>query len=186
MMAEIICVGTELLLGQIVNTNAQYLSQRLASLGIDLYFQTTVGDNLNRLKGAIDIALKRSDILIFTGGLGPTSDDITKEAVCEYFGKKLILNQEVLDKIEKYFKHRGVKMPEINKKQAYVPEGSIILENRHGTAPGFIIENDGKIAILLPGPPFEMQPMFEEYVVPYLEKFSKEDIFKSFKIHWNW
>ncbi|WP_039764480.1 competence/damage-inducible protein A [Caldicellulosiruptor sp. F32] len=177
MVAEIICVGTELLLGQIMNTNAQYLSQRLASLGIDLYFQTTVGDNLNRLKSAIDIALKRSDILIFTGGLGPTSDDITKEAVCEYFGKKLILNQEVLNKIEEYFKHRGVKMPEINKKQAYVPEGSIILENRHGTAPGLIIEKDGKIAILLPGPPFEMQPMFEEYVVPYLEKFSKEKIY---------
>lgn len=177
MVAEIICVGTELLLGQILNTNAQYLSQKLANLGIDLYFQTTVGDNLNRLKSAIDIAIKRSDILLFTGGLGPTSDDITKEAVCEYFRKKLVLNQEVLRKIEEFFKRRGVNMPEINKKQAYVPEDSIILENKHGTAPGLIIEKDGKIAILLPGPPFEMQPMFEEYVIPYLERFSKEKIY---------
>ncbi len=170
-------MGTELLLGQIVNTNAQYLSQKLASLGIDLYFQTTVGDNLNRLKSAIDIASKRADILIFTGGLGPTSDDITKEAVCEYLGKKLILDQEILNKIENYFKHRGARMPDINKKQAYVPEGAIVLENKYGTAPGFIIEENNKIAILLPGPPFEMQPMFEEYVVPYLEKFSKEKIY---------
>ncbi|WAM34976.1 competence/damage-inducible protein A [Caldicellulosiruptor morganii] len=177
MVAEIICVGTELLLGQIVNTNAQYLSQKLAELGIDLYFQTTVGDNLIRLKNAIEIASKRADILIFTGGLGPTSDDITREAVCEYFGKRLILDQEILHRIENYFKRIGVKMPEINKKQAYVPEGAIILENKHGTAPGLIIEENNKIAILLPGPPFEMQPMFEEYVIPYLERFSNQKIF---------
>lgn len=177
MVAEIICVGTELLLGQILNTNSQYLAQKLAELGIDLYFQTTVGDNMERLKMAIDIATKRSDILIFTGGLGPTSDDITKEAVADYFGLTLVLDEDVLRRIEKFFERRQVKMPEINKKQAYVPEGAKVLHNKNGTAPGLIIEKDGKIAILLPGPPFEMQPMFEEGVLPYLEKFSKQKIY---------
>lgn len=177
MVAEIICVGTELLLGQILNTNSQYLAQKLAELGIDLYFQTTVGDNIERLKMAIDIATKRSDILIFTGGLGPTSDDITKEAVADYFGLTLVLDEDVLRRIEKFFERRQVKMPEINKKQAYVPEGAKVLHNKNGTAPGLIIEKDGKIAILLPGPPFEMQPMFEEGVLPYLEKFSKQKIY---------
>ncbi|AEM73978.1 competence/damage-inducible protein A [Caldicellulosiruptor acetigenus] len=177
MVAEIICVGTELLLGQILNTNSQYLAQKLAELGIDLYFQTTVGDNMERLKMAIDIATKRSDILIFTGGLGPTSDDITKEAVADYFGLALVLDEDVLRRIEKFFERRQVKMPEINKKQAYVPKGAKVLHNKNGTAPGLIIEKDGKIAILLPGPPFEMQPMFEEGVLPYLEKFSKQKIY---------
>ncbi|ADQ46548.1 competence/damage-inducible protein CinA [Caldicellulosiruptor kronotskyensis 2002] len=177
MVAEIICVGTELLLGQILNTNSQYLAQKLAELGIDLYFQTTVGDNMERLKMAIDIATKRADILIFTGGLGPTSDDITKEAVADYFGLKLVLDEDVLRRIEKFFERRQVMMPQINKKQAYVPENAKILHNKNGTAPGLIIEKDGKIAILLPGPPFEMQPMFEEEVLPYLEKFSKQKIY---------
>ncbi|ADQ04339.1 competence/damage-inducible protein CinA [Caldicellulosiruptor owensensis OL] len=177
MIAEVISVGTELLLGQILNTNSQYLAQKLAELGIDLYFQTTVGDNMERLKMAIDIATKRSDILVFTGGLGPTSDDITKEAVADYFGLTLVLDENVLKRIEKFFERRQVKMPEINKKQAYVPEGAKVLHNKNGTAPGLIIEKDGKIAILLPGPPFEMQPMFEEEVLPYLEKFSKQKIY---------
>lgn len=115
MVAEIICVGTELLLGQILNTNSQYLAQKLAELGIDLYFQTTVGDNMERLKMAIDIATKRADILIFTGGLGPTSDDITKEAVADYFGLKLVLDEDVLRRIEKFFERRQVMMPQINK-----------------------------------------------------------------------
>ncbi|BCS81557.1 competence/damage-inducible protein A [Anaerocellum diazotrophicum] len=177
MVAEVISVGTELLLGQILNTNSQYLAQKLAEVGIDLYFQTTVGDNMERLKMAIDIATKRSDILIFTGGLGPTSDDITKEAVADYFGLSLVMDKDILRKIEMFFKHRNVKMPEINKKQAYVPEGAKVLHNKNGTAPGFIIEKGSKIAILLPGPPFEMQPMFEEEVLPYLEKFSKQKIY---------
>ncbi|ACM60086.1 nicotinamide-nucleotide amidase [Caldicellulosiruptor bescii] len=177
MVAEIICVGTELLLGQILNTNSQYLAQKLAELGIDLYFQTTVGDNMERLKMAIDIATKRSDVLIFTGGLGPTSDDITKEAVADYFGLTLVLDEDILRRIESFFERRQVKMPQINKKQAYVPEGAKVLHNKNGTAPGLIIEKDGKIAILLPGPPFEMQPMFEEEVLPYLEKFSKQKIY---------
>ncbi|WPX09711.1 competence/damage-inducible protein A [Anaerocellum danielii] len=177
MVAEIICVGTELLLGQILNTNSQYLAQKLAEIGIDLYFQTTVGDNMERLKMAIDIATKRSDILIFTGGLGPTSDDITKEAVADYFDLRLVLDENVLRKIEEFFERRKVKMPEINKKQAYIPEGAKVIHNKNGTAPGLIIEKDGKIAILLPGPPFEMQPMFEEEVLPYLAKFSRQKIY---------
>jgi len=177
MIAEVISVGTELLLGQILNTNSQYLAQKLAELGIDLYFQTTVGDNMERLKIAIDTAVKRADILIFTGGLGPTSDDITKEAVADYFGLTLVLDEDVLRRIEKFFERRQVNMPEINKKQAYVPEGAKVLHNKNGTAPGLIIEKDGKIAILLPGPPFEMQPMFEEQVLPYLERFSKQKIY---------
>jgi len=177
MISEVISVGTELLLGQILNTNSQYLAQKLAELGIDLYFQTTVGDNMERLKIAIDTAVKRADILIFTGGLGPTSDDITKEAVADYFGLTLVLDEDVLRRIEKFFERRQVNMPEINKKQAYVPEGAKVLHNKNGTAPGLIIEKDGKIAILLPGPPFEMQPMFEEQVLPYLERFSKQKIY---------
>jgi len=177
MIAEVISVGTELLLGQILNTNSQYLAQKLAELGIDLYFQTTVGDNMERLKIAIDTAVKRADILIFTGGLGPTSDDITKEAVADYFGLTLVLDEDVLRRIEKFFERRHANMPEINKKQAYVPEGAKVLHNKNGTAPGLIIEKDGKIAILLPGPPFEMQPMFEEQVLPYLERFSKQKIY---------
>jgi len=177
MVAEVISVGTELLLGQILNTNSQYLAQKLAELGIDLYFQTTVGDNMERLKIAIDTAVKRADILIFTGGLGPTSDDITKEAVADYFGLTLVLDEGVLRRIEKFFERRQANMPEINKKQAYVPEGAKVLHNKNGTAPGLIIEKDGKIAILLPGPPFEMQPMFEEQVLPYLERFSKQKIY---------
>lgn len=177
MVAEVICVGTEILMGQILNTNARYLSQKLLELGINLYYHTTVGDNFDRLKNAIDIALKRADILIFTGGLGPTSDDITKEAVCDYFGLELELNQEILQKIEKHFENRGVRMPEINKKQAYVPRNCIILENKQGTAPGLIIEKNGKIAILLPGPPFEMQPMFENEVQRYLSRFSDQRIY---------
>jgi len=177
MVAEVISVGTELLLGQILNTNSQYLAQKLAELGIDLYFQTTVGDNMERLKIAIDTAIKRADILIFTGGLGPTSDDITKEAVADYFGLTLVLDEDVLRRIKNFFERRQVKMPEINRKQAYVPEGAKVLHNKNGTAPGLIIEKDGKIAVLLPGPPFEMQPMFEEEVLPYLEKFSKQKIY---------
>uniref|UniRef100_A0A7C5V5D2 Putative competence-damage inducible protein n=1 Tax=Caldicellulosiruptor owensensis TaxID=55205 RepID=A0A7C5V5D2_9FIRM len=177
MVAEVISVGTELLLGQILNTNSQYLAQKLAELGIDLYFQTTVGDNMERLKIAIDTAIKRADILIFTGGLGPTSDDITKEAVADYFGLTLVLDEDVLRRIKNFFERRQVKMPEINRKQAYVPEGAKVLHNKNGTAHGLIIEKDGKIAVLLPGPPFEMQPMFEEEVLPYLEKFSKQKIY---------
>lgn len=170
MSAEIISVGTELLMGNIVNTNAQYISQRLADLGIDCYIQTTVGDNHDRLVEAVHNALRRADIVILTGGLGPTADDLTKETVADAFGKKLVLDEASLE----YIKHRFAKMGHImtpnNIKQAYFPEGCIILPNPNGTAPGCIVESDAKTAILMPGPPKEMEPMFEQSVLPYLEK----------------
>lgn len=170
MSAEIISVGTELLMGNIVNTNAQYISQRLADLGIDCYIQTTVGDNHDRLVEAVHNSLRRADIVILTGGLGPTADDLTKETVADAFGKKLVLDEASLE----YIKHRFAKMGHImtpnNIKQAYFPEGCIILPNPNGTAPGCIVESDAKAAILMPGPPKEMEPMFEQSVLPYLEK----------------
>ena len=168
MKAEIIAVGTELLLGQIVNTNARDLASGLSDCGVIVYYQTVVGDNPGRLKQAIADAYERVDLVILTGGLGPTKDDLTKEIVAEYFGKKLVLDQPSLDRIQGYFDRMGREMNETNKKQAYMPEGCIILENNCGTAPGLIVEEGGKIAILLPGPPKEMNPMFEEKVKPWL------------------
>lgn len=172
MKCELISVGTEILLGDILNTNAQFLSKELASLGISLMFQTTVGDNVKRLSDCLDIAFSRADTVILTGGLGPTPDDLTKEVCAEYFGKKLIADADILKEIETYFASKGIYMPESNKKQALVPEDSTVLPNRNGTAPGFIMKKDGKTIIILPGPPREMQPMFTDYVRPYLEKFS--------------
>lgn len=171
MKAEILAVGTEILLGDIVNTNAQYIARRLADTGIFVYYQSVVGDNPERLKGAYELAFSRADIVITTGGLGPTNDDLTKEMAAEYFGKKLVLHKPSLSKIEKYFKDTKRTMTESNRKQAYFPEGSKILPNKNGTAPGCLIDEGGKILVLLPGPPKEMAPMFEDEVLPYLEKF---------------
>lgn len=172
MIAEILSVGTELLLGDILNTNAQYLSKRLADLGINVYFQTVVGDNSERLKKAYDIAFKRADIVITTGGLGPTMDDLTKEIGAEYFGKELILYEDLLDNIKEYFKKLNRTFAKSNEKQAYFPEGAVILPNKNGTAPGCIIDEKGKVLIMLPGPPFEMIPMFEDYVVPFIKRYT--------------
>lgn len=170
MSAEIISVGTELLMGNIVNTNAQYISQRLADLGIDCFLQTTVGDNHDRLVEAVHRGLERSDIIILTGGLGPTADDLTKETVADAFNRKLVLDEPSLV----YIKQRFAKMRDImtpnNIKQAMFPENCIILPNPNGTAPGCIVEDGTKAAILMPGPPNEMVPMFEASVLPYLEK----------------
>lgn len=171
MKAEIIAVGTELLLGDIVNTNAQYISKRLADVGINVFHQSIVGDNEERLKDEFALAYSRSDIVITTGGLGPTKDDITKECGAEFFDKKLILHAESLNRIQNYFSKLNRPVNEGNEKQAYFPEGAIVLTNNHGTAPGCIIENDSKILIVLPGPPKEMKPMFEESVLPYLKKY---------------
>ncbi|MBM7870512.1 nicotinamide-nucleotide amidase [Clostridium pascui] len=171
MKAEIIAVGTEILLGDIINTNAQHLSKSLADMGIFVYHQSVIGDNSERLTEELNTSFKRSDIVITTGGLGPTTDDLTKEVGSTYFNKKLVLHRESLDKIEYFFKTLNRTLTENNKKQAYFPEGSIVLANNHGTAPGCIIEANGKILILLPGPPKENKPMFENYVVPYLRKF---------------
>jgi nicotinamide-nucleotide amidase len=167
MHAEIISVGTELLMGQIVNTNAQYISQKLLETGIGTYFQSVVGDNPERLRNALTQAIRRSDIVITTGGLGPTSDDITKEIAAEVMNKKLVIDKETFERIEAYFQKSNRKMSENNIKQAYLPEGCIAIRNRNGTAPGCIMENEGKVMILLPGPPKEMQPMFEDCVMPY-------------------
>lgn len=170
MKAEIIAVGTEILLGDIINSNAQYLAQELAALGIDMYYQQVVGDNENRILHAFDEAYSRSDIIITTGGLGPTDDDLTKEVAAKYFNKELLPDEESIEKIKKYFKFRQRKMTENNLKQGLIPEGAIVINNNNGTAPGVIIEENNKIMIILPGPPREMKPMFEETVRPYLQE----------------
>ncbi|WP_125153413.1 competence/damage-inducible protein A [Clostridium rectalis] len=170
MKAEIIAVGTELLLGDILNTNAQYLAKRLADMGINVYHQSVVGDNPLRVKEEFSLAFSRSDIVIATGGLGPTKDDLTKEIGGKFFNKKMVLHKESLKEIQDYFKEQNKPLTENNKKQAYFPEGSIILPNDFGTAPGCIIKNHSKILILLPGPPRENIPMFEKYAASYLEK----------------
>ena len=173
--AEVLCVGTEILIGDIVNTNAAYISQRLASLGIDQYHQSVVGDNPVRLKGFLAEALERADIVIMTGGLGPTYDDLTKETVAELMGKEMELHKPSYDRLKEFFDSRNIVMTENNVKQAYMPKGCIVMQNNNGTAPGAIIENEetGKAVVILPGPPREMKPMFEESVVPYLESRSE-------------
>jgi nicotinamide-nucleotide amidase len=169
MKCEIIAVGTELLLGNIVNSNARYLSEKLAELGIDVHYHIAVGDNIGRLREVIETSLKRSDIIITTGGLGPTDDDLTKDGVAEALGLKLIPHKQSLEKIEAYFKGADRPMPECNRKQGYIPEGAIVLENDNGTAPGIMIEKAEKVIILLPGPPKEMMPMFISKVYDYLK-----------------
>ncbi len=167
MNAEIIAVGTEILLGDITNTDAKFLSEELAALGISVYYQAVVGDNKDRLLGALKDGFNRSDIIITTGGLGPTDDDITKETGAEFFNRCLKLDEGIYSDIKAYFKGRD--MAKTNIKQAYVPEGATALKNNNGTAPGIIIEENGKILIMLPGPPNELQPMFKESVKPFLE-----------------
>lgn len=172
MKAEILAVGTEILLGDIVNTNAHYLSQRLADLGISVYYQTVVGDNEERLLNAYEIAFSRADIVIATGGLGPTKDDLTKEIGAKYFGKKMYLHEESYKHVKEYFDRLNRPLSDGNKKQAIMPEGAVILANPNGTAPGCIIDENNKVLVMLPGPPKEMAPMFEASVVPYFQKFS--------------
>lgn len=169
MTGEILAVGTELLMGQIANTNAQYISRKLAELGINVYFHTVVGDNSARLEETLKRALKRSDIVITTGGLGPTKDDLTKETIAKTMNRNLVLHEDILEEIKNYFARKKRQMAEINVKQAYMPENSIIIPNPNGTAPGCIIEEGEKTVIMLPGPPREMQPMFEETVFNYLK-----------------
>lgn len=174
MKCEILAVGTEILLGDIVNTNAQYIAKRLSEEGIFVYYQSVIGDNPDRLKKAYELAFSRSDLVITTGGLGPTKDDLTKEIAFEYFNKTSVCHKESLEHIKSYFEKTGRQMGKTNEKQAYFPEDAIILKNNNGTAPGCIIEENNKILIMLPGPPKEMKLMFEESVIPYLKKFSNE------------
>lgn len=171
MVAELISVGTELLMGNIVNTNAAYLSKKLAAIGVSVYYQSTVGDNKERLKQAIETAVGRADVVILSGGLGPTADDLTKETAAEVLGRNMYLDERSMERIRAYFQriHR-VNITENNWKQAMIPENAIILDNHNGTAPGIIMEENGKSVILLPGPPNELQLMFEESVLPYLQK----------------
>ena len=175
--AEIIAVGTELLLGNIANTNAQELSEALAGLGINVFWHTVVGDNPRRLKEALDIARKRADVIITTGGLGPTYDDLTKQTICEAFGQKLVLHQDILEDIRVFFeKNVHMKMPENNVQQAELPEGCTVFDNPVGTAPGCAFEAGGVHVLMLPGPPFEMRTMLHRHVVPYLRSISDEVI----------
>lgn len=160
MNAEIIAVGSELLLGQITNTNGQFLSQQLARLGIDVYFHTVVGDNEKRLKHALEVASKRANVVILTGGLGPTKDDMTKEVVAQLLGKKLVVDEQSLHKIATYFKETERTMTANNRKQANVIEGSIVLPNNNGMAPGMLVTAKDCHYMLLPGPPHELKQMF--------------------------
>ncbi len=170
-ICEILSVGTEILLGDILDTNSRFLSRKLAEMGISVLHRAAVGDNHERLAEAVSTALGRSDIVIATGGLGPTPDDITAEVCCRVFGFTLEQDREVADKIRGYFSRRGIEMPLNNLKQALVPAGGAVFENRNGTAPGMGMKKDGKCLVLMPGPPFEMQPMFEESVVPFIEEY---------------
>ena len=170
--AEILCVGTELLLGEVVNTNAAYIAARLADLGVSVYHQSVVGDNPARLREELSAAISRCDLVIMTGGLGPTYDDLTKETAADLFGRALVMDERALDEIKTYFDRTGRVMVESNAKQALIPEGAIPLYNQWGTAPGMIIEGDGELlgkrAELLPGPPREMRNMFEHCLVDYI------------------
>lgn len=178
MVVELISVGTELLLGNIVNTNSQYLSEQCAFLGCTVYFQTIVGDNESRMETVFKTAIDRSDVVIVTGGLGPTKDDITKEIVASILNKELVEDEKIVKKINSYFNGLNLgEIPKSNYKQALVIEGSKVLENNNGTAPGLLVTDNDKTIIMLPGPPREMIPLFNEYVKPYLKSRSKDIIY---------
>lgn len=187
MVAEIICVGTELLMGNTVNTNATFIARGLADLGISVYYQTVVGDNPARLTQAVHTALERSDIIITSGGLGPTEDDLTKETVVAAFGSELIEDPHSKARIQEYFDkfkksgmgNREATVTQNNWKQAMIPKDGFAIDNYNGTAPGIVVEKDGKRAILLPGPPHELKPMFTDSVIPYLEKLSPDRLFSK-------
>ena len=176
MKVELICVGTEILLGNIVNTNAAYLSEKCAGLGLSCYFQTVVGDNEERLSQVLETAMGRSDIVILSGGLGPTEDDLTKETAARVCGLPLVMHEPSREAIEKFFAARGMTPTENNWKQAMLPEGCIVMENHNGTAPGVIMETEAAKVILLPGPPNELYPMFEESAAPYLASLNPQVI----------
>jgi len=170
MKAEIIAVGTELLLGQIVDTNSAYIAQQLTTVGLDLHFKCTVGDNLERIKSTLRTALSRSDFVITTGGIGPTLDDLTREAVAEVLNRPLVFQPRLFEQISDFFRRLGRAVSDNNRKQAYIPEGAIPIENPVGTAPGFIAEQNGKAIITVPGVPHEMRYFMEHSVLPYLRE----------------
>jgi nicotinamide-nucleotide amidase len=177
MNAEIIMIGSELLLGQIIDTNAAYLAQKLAGIGVNLFYKTTVGDNRRRMAEVMQAALERSNIIITSGGLGPTEDDLTREVVAEIMGEQLEFHQGLFDQIENLFKRHGFTMSPNNRKQAFIPRTAIPIENPVGTAPGFVAEKNGAAIISLPGVPRELKYLIENSVIPYLrEKFSLGDL----------
>lgn len=177
MVVELVSVGTELLLGNIVNTNARYLSEKCAMLGLSVYYQTTVGDNEERLAEVIKTALNRSDIVILNGGLGPTEDDLTKETCAKVMGLPLVTDQHTKERLKEYYKGRKKEdLPESNWKQAVILEGAVVFDNGNGTAPGLVVEQNGKTVILVPGPPNELYPMMEKQICPYLQKKNEEVI----------
>ena len=185
--AEILCVGTELLLGDIVNTNAAFLSKRLAALGIAVYHQTVVGDHPDRLRVALADAFEghgrpAADLVILSGGLGPTYDDLTKETVATYFGRSMYLHEESLTAIRDFFTRTGRVMTPNNEKQAMMPDGCVVFPNHYGTAPALAVGDNTRTALMLPGPPAELIPLFEELVVPFLRRYT-EGVLISRNIH---
>ncbi len=180
MIVELISVGTEILLGNIVNTNASFLAEKCAVLGLSLYYQTSVGDNESRLEQTILTALNRSDVIILTGGLGPTQDDLTKEVAAKVMDRALIEDEHTKERIAKYFENSQLQtIADNNWKQAFIPERATVVDNNNGTAPGLIIEENGKVLILLPGPPDELVPMFMNDIYPYLNKLQPETIYSQ-------
>jgi nicotinamide-nucleotide amidase len=177
MKAEIVAVGTELLLGQIANTNAQFISEHLAYVGVDVYFHTVVGDNPDRLKSVLEVAKSRSNLVILTGGLGPTKDDLTKEVIASFLSRKLVIDEKAMKSIEDYYAKTGRTMTENNRKQALVIEGSHVLENKNGMAPGMLIVDGDMTYILMPGVPSEMKPMFLHEGIPYFASKSETPLY---------
>lgn len=180
MQAEIVTIGTELLLGEIVDTNSAWIAQQLTTIGLNLYHTATVGDNLSRIIQALRQSLRRSDLVITTGGLGPTVDDVTREAVAAATDRELVLDQDLLEEIACFFARRGYPMSDNNRKQAHLPEGARVIHNPVGTAPAFAVEHDGHVIISLPGVPHEMQHLMHSYVIPFLrERFGLQGVIKS-------
>lgn len=181
MNAEILCVGTELLHGDIVNTNAQYISKKLAEIAIDVHYQSVVGDNPGRIKQCFGVAFSRADIVVCTGGLGPTQDDITKEVLAEYFNVEMVYDEKSFRHVKEMYSRFRKDFPQNNMRQTYFPEGSVVLDNPNGTANACImkgkIEGKSKIGILLPGPPKEMEPLMDKEVIPYLKQFSNQVVY---------
>ena len=170
MNAEIISIGSELLLGQIVDTNASWIAKRLAENGVNLFYKTTVGDNLDRMTDILDRALDRSDVVITGGGIGPTQDDLTREAIAAVTGRVIKTDPESLIELRERFQKRGFILTKNNERQAQIPSGAIVVKNPNGTAPAFIVETDRGVTISLPGVPFEMKWLVDNEVIPYLRK----------------
>lgn len=170
MNAEIVSIGSELLLGQIVDTNASWIAQRLAESGVNLFYKTTVGDNLDRMVETLDRALDRSDVVITGGGIGPTQDDLTREAIAQVTGRQVVTDHGSLEELRERFQKRGFILTKNNERQAQIPSGAIVVKNPNGTAPAFIVETERGVTISLPGVPFEMKWLVENEVIPYLRK----------------